>query len=151
MGRVCSTHVEKRTAYRNLLGKPEGKRRLGRPRRQDNIKMDLIEIEWGGMDWIDLPHDRDQWRALVNTVMNLRSFIHQWLYSPLSGLGLFCSSVIFFTQSVGLLGLGITPSQGRYLHTGQHKQNKCIHRHSCLEWDSNPRSQLSSERRQFMP
>jgi hypothetical protein len=53
--------------------KPEGKRPLGRPRRrwEDDIKMDLREIGWGGMDWIDLAQDRDQWRALVNTVMNL--------------------------------------------------------------------------------
>jgi hypothetical protein len=54
--------------------KPEGKRPLGRPRHrwEDNIKMDLREIGWGGMDWIDLAADRDQWRALLNTVMNLR-------------------------------------------------------------------------------
>jgi hypothetical protein len=52
---------------------PEGKRPLGRPRRRwvDNIKMDLRETGWDGMDWIDLAQDRDQWRALVNTVMNL--------------------------------------------------------------------------------
>jgi hypothetical protein len=56
------------------MGKPEGKRPAGRPRRRwvDNIKMDLREIGWGGMDWIDLAVDRDQWRTLVNTVMNLR-------------------------------------------------------------------------------
>jgi hypothetical protein len=55
-------------------GKPEGKRPLGRPRRRwvDNIKMDLREIGWDGMYWIDLAQDRDQWRALVKTVMNLR-------------------------------------------------------------------------------
>jgi hypothetical protein len=56
------------------VGKPEGKRPLGRPRRRwvDNIEMDLREIGWVGVDWIDLAQDRDQWRALVNTVMNLR-------------------------------------------------------------------------------
>jgi hypothetical protein len=61
-------------AYRILVGKPEGKRPLGRPRRGwvDNIKMDLGEIGWCGMDWIILARDRDQWRVLVNTVMNLR-------------------------------------------------------------------------------
>jgi hypothetical protein len=65
---------DKRNAYRILVGKPEGKRPLGRPRRkwEDNIRMDLREIGWGGMDWIDLVQDRDQWRTLVNTVMNLR-------------------------------------------------------------------------------
>jgi hypothetical protein len=65
---------EKRNAYRILVGKPGGKRPLGRPRRrwENNIRMDLREIGWGGMDWIDLAQDRDQWRALVNTVMNLR-------------------------------------------------------------------------------
>jgi hypothetical protein len=65
---------EKRNAYRLLVGKPEGKRPLGSPRRRwvDNIKMDLFEIGWGGVDWIGLAQDRDKWRALVNAVMNLR-------------------------------------------------------------------------------
>jgi hypothetical protein len=65
---------EKRNAYRILVVKPEGKRALGRPTRRwvDNIKMDLREIEWDGVDWIDLAQDRHQWRALVNMVMNLR-------------------------------------------------------------------------------
>jgi hypothetical protein len=63
----------KRNAYRILVGKPEGRRPLGRPRCRwvDNIKI-LREIGWDGMDWIDLAQDRDRWRALVNTVMNLR-------------------------------------------------------------------------------
>jgi hypothetical protein len=63
----------KRTAYRIVVGKPEGKRRLGRPRCRwmDNIKMDLREIGWGDMDWIDLSEGKNQWKALVNTVMNL--------------------------------------------------------------------------------
>jgi hypothetical protein len=65
---------EKRNAYRILVGKPEGKRPLGRPRSRwvDNIKMDLLEIVWGSMDSTDLVLDRDQWRALVNMAMNLR-------------------------------------------------------------------------------
>jgi hypothetical protein len=60
-------------AYRILVGKPEGKGPLGRPRRRwtDNIKMDLREIGWDSLDWFGLVQDRDQWRALVNTVMNL--------------------------------------------------------------------------------
>jgi hypothetical protein len=65
---------ERRNAYRILVGKPEGRRPLGRPRRRwvNNIKIDLREMGWDGIDWIDLAQDRDQWRALVNTVMNLR-------------------------------------------------------------------------------
>jgi hypothetical protein len=64
---------EKRNAYRILFGKLERTRPLGRPRHRwvDNIKMDLREIVWDGADWIDLAQDRDQWRALVNTVLNL--------------------------------------------------------------------------------
>jgi hypothetical protein len=69
---VGSSHI--RNAYRILVGKPEGKSPLGRPRRRwvENIKMDLGEIGWDGIDWIDLAQDRDQWRALVNTATNLR-------------------------------------------------------------------------------
>jgi hypothetical protein len=65
---------EKRNVYRLLVGKPEGKRSLGRPRRRqiDNIKMDLLEIGLNVVDWIGLAQDRCRWRALVNSVINLR-------------------------------------------------------------------------------
>jgi hypothetical protein len=66
--------MEKRNAYRLLVGKPEGKRPLGRPIRRwvVNIRMDLGEVGWDGVDWIDLAQDRNRWRALVNSVLNLR-------------------------------------------------------------------------------
>jgi hypothetical protein len=65
---------EKRNAYRLLMGKPEGKRPLGRPRRRwvDHIRMDLGEVEWGDVDWIGLAKDGERWRAFVNSVLNLR-------------------------------------------------------------------------------
>jgi hypothetical protein len=65
---------EKRNVYKILGGNPVEKRPLGRPRRRwvDNVKMNLRDIGWDGTDWIDLAQDRDQWRALVNAVMNLR-------------------------------------------------------------------------------
>jgi hypothetical protein len=65
---------EKRNVYKLLVGKPEWKRRLGRPRLRcvDNIRMDLGEVGWGDVDWIGLAQERDMWRALVNAVMNFR-------------------------------------------------------------------------------
>jgi hypothetical protein len=65
---------EERNVYRVLMGKPERYRPLGRPRRrwEDGIRGDLMAIGWGSVDWIQLAQDRDRWRALVNTVMNLR-------------------------------------------------------------------------------
>jgi hypothetical protein len=66
--------------YRILVGKPEGKRPLGRPRRRwvDNIKMDLREVGWDGGDWIDLAQDMDRWRAYVNAVMKPPGSIKCW-------------------------------------------------------------------------
>jgi hypothetical protein len=74
MGGPCSTNGEKRNTYRLLVGKPEGKRPLGRQRRRwvDNIRMDLGEVEWGDVGWTGLVKDRNRWRALVNSVLNLR-------------------------------------------------------------------------------
>jgi hypothetical protein len=70
MGRIG----EGRVVHRVLVGKPEGKRPLGRPRRrwEDNIKMDLREVGGGCGDWMELTQDRDRWQALVNKVMNFR-------------------------------------------------------------------------------
>jgi hypothetical protein len=64
---------EERGVYKILVGKPEGKRPLGRPRRrlENNIRMDLQEVECGSMDWIGLAQDTDRWRELVNAVMNI--------------------------------------------------------------------------------
>ena len=65
--------VRGRRVYRVLVGRPEGKRPLGRPRhRWDDIKMDLQEVGWVDIDWIDLAQDRDRWRPLTKAVMNLR-------------------------------------------------------------------------------
>jgi hypothetical protein len=74
MGRACSTNRAKWNAYRILVGKAEGKRPLKRLIRRglNNIDMDLRELVWGDMDWIDLAQDRDLWSALVNTVMKFR-------------------------------------------------------------------------------
>jgi len=85
-GGACSTYGESRGVYRVLVGKPEGQRPIGKPRHswEGNTKMDLQEVGCGGMDWIDLAQDRDRWRPLVNTVMNLRflynvgNFLTRW-------------------------------------------------------------------------
>jgi hypothetical protein len=74
MRSFITTNGEKKNVYRILVGNLDGKRPLGRPRRKRvyNMKMDLREIGWDGIDWIDLAQGRDQWRALINTIMNLR-------------------------------------------------------------------------------
>jgi hypothetical protein len=75
MGGICSTNGrDERHACNILVGKAEGKRQLGRPRRRykDNIKLDLTDTGWEGVDWIRLAKDREQWRALLNMAMNLR-------------------------------------------------------------------------------
>ena len=74
MGGACSTYGGRERCIQVLVGKSEGKRPLGRPRRrwEDNSKLDFQEVECEGMDWIELAEDRERWRALVNAVMNLR-------------------------------------------------------------------------------
>jgi hypothetical protein len=73
MGVACSTYGERRVVYRVLVEKPEGKRARGRHRHrwEDNVMLDIEEVECGGMDWIDLVHDRGRWWAPVNAVINL--------------------------------------------------------------------------------
>jgi hypothetical protein len=73
LGGACSTNGEKRNVYRLLVGKPKGERPLGRPRRRwvDNTRMDLVEVGWRDVDCIGLALDRERWRALVNSVLNL--------------------------------------------------------------------------------
>jgi hypothetical protein len=63
---------DKRNTHRLLVGKQEGSRSLVSPRRLDNIRIDLVEVGWGDVDWFGLAQDRDRWRALVNSVLNLR-------------------------------------------------------------------------------
>jgi hypothetical protein len=77
------------------VGKPEGERPLGRPRRrrEDDIKVDLREVVWGGMGWIDLAENMYKWRALVNVLMNLRAFYNA---------GNFLTSLGFFASQEGL-------------------------------------------------
>jgi hypothetical protein len=74
MGGACSTYGEGIGVYRVLVGKPEGKKPLGRPRRrlEDNVRMDLQGVGCGCVDWIGLAHNRDRWRELVSAVRNLR-------------------------------------------------------------------------------
>jgi hypothetical protein len=105
------------------------------------IYISVICKAWGLHTWSNCI-------ALCHVVL---CFFFQLFLQPVQCPGLFFNSVIIFTQKVGLLGRVKSPWQGRYLYTGQHKQNKRIHRHQCLEWDSNPRSQCSNERKQFMP
>jgi predicted small integral membrane protein len=74
MGRTCSINGRIGTRFRLLVGKPEGKRLLGIPRHKwvDNIRMDLLAVGWGDIDWIGLAQEKNRWRAVVNSVMNLR-------------------------------------------------------------------------------
>jgi hypothetical protein len=93
----------------------------------------------------------DGWRQRHGVVVRnvAHSFTHQWLYSPLLGPGPFFSFVISLTQTVGPLGRVISPSQGRYLHTGQHKHR--INAHRDIHASSGIRTHDPSVRRQFIP
>jgi hypothetical protein len=93
---------EKRKVYKVLVGKPEGKRPLGRPRRrwEDGIIMDLREIRLGGVDWIRLAQDRDRWRAVVSTVMNLRVLAPRSYITPVTLLYYFIYPHIYFQVNV---------------------------------------------------
>jgi hypothetical protein len=93
---------EKRNAYRLFLGKPEGKRPLGLSRRRwvDNIKLDLLVIGWGGVEWIGLAQDRDKWRALMNAVMNLRVPLNAGKLSSGYIIGGFSSSSQFHRVNI---------------------------------------------------
>jgi hypothetical protein len=74
MGGHVARIGEKRNAYRLLVGKPDERRPLGRPRHRwvDNIRMDLVDVRWGDVDWIGLAQDRGRWRAVVNSVLSFR-------------------------------------------------------------------------------
>jgi len=74
MDRACGTYGRQERCIQGLMGRPEGKRSLGRPRRrwEDTMKMDLSELGCGGVEWIDLGQDKDWWRAFLNAVMNPR-------------------------------------------------------------------------------
>jgi hypothetical protein len=103
---------------------------------------------------ISTPNIRDSkgfWRWCITLrIIAFSDFVH----SPVFYLSMTLQpswTLASFSVSVGLLGGGISPSQGRYLHTEQHENRTNAHRHPCFEWDSKPRSQCSSERRQFMP
>jgi hypothetical protein len=89
MGGVCSTNGENRKACKLFVGMPGGKRLLGglRHRWVDNINMDLLEIEWGDVDWIGLAQDRDRWRLLVNSVMNFGFYKMLGKYQAVTQVG----------------------------------------------------------------
>jgi hypothetical protein len=115
MGGACSTNGEKRNAYRLLVGKPKGRRPLGRPIRTwlDNIRTDLVEVEWGDVDCIGLAQNRDRWRALVNSVLNLRvtsnacklSCVQTTRDTSSSRVGLSSMELVIITQSRNLISV----------------------------------------------
>jgi hypothetical protein len=129
----CAGHVtgmwEKRNAYRLLVGKPEGKRPLGRPRHRwvDNVRMDLGEVGWVDVDWTGLAQDMNRWRALVNSVLNLRVPLNAGkLSSRLTTGGLSSSARLLRVSYVSrlnnaqhqvsmLLGTGVKERYLRYL------------------------------------
>jgi hypothetical protein len=103
-------HAWERNVYKLLMGKPEGKRLLGRPRRrcEDGIRMDLREISWGSVYWIHLAQDRDRWRAVVNTVMDLRVLAPRiWLVKITIGVQLALANFKRVGKETSLISLVI--------------------------------------------
>jgi hypothetical protein len=117
MGGVCSTNGGKRNAYRLLVGKPEGKGLLGRPRRRwvGNIRVDLVEVGWSDVEWIGLAQDRDRWRALVNSVLNLWVPKNAWkLSSVLTAKDLSSSAQLHRVRVMGMC-VSVSNSSSREL------------------------------------
>ena len=124
MGGACSVHGGGRGIYRVLVGKPEGKRPLGRSRHrwEDNIKMELQEVGCGGMDWIKLAQDREKWQALVNMVMNF-GFHKMWGISWLAENRLPSQEVVTRT-SVATLCVSIDNMALYSRHMGKGRRGK---------------------------
>jgi hypothetical protein len=143
MGGHVARKGEKKNAYRLLVGKPGGRRPLGRPRRRwmDNIRMDFVEVGWGDVDWIGLAQDMDRWRVLANSVLNLR--VHKMLGNHRVSKQLGISRVVFSSMELVI---------GAYRKLHLRSENQALKTETCkpvgnvalvagdlttFEWDSN--------------